>query len=69
MLLIARKALALAHNKTIRLTTREVHCLSSILASPPLVSLDLPENWVPYSHPPSPVAFGNSPSPSSSVVH
>ncbi|KAF3582501.1 hypothetical protein DY000_02035580 [Brassica cretica] len=57
MLLIARKALALAHNKTIRLTTREVHCLSSILASPPLVSLDLPENWVPYSHPPSPVAF------------
>ncbi|KAH0887059.1 hypothetical protein HID58_063155, partial [Brassica napus] len=57
MLLVARKALALAHNKTIRLTTREVHCLSSILASPPLVSLDLPENWVPYSHPPSPVAF------------
>lgn len=60
MLLIARKALASAHNKAIGLTTREVHCLSSILVSPPLVSLDLPENWIPYSDPPPPVSFGNS---------
>ncbi|XP_023639461.1 bifunctional protein FolD 1, mitochondrial isoform X2 [Capsella rubella] len=57
MLLIARRALASAHSKAIRLTTREVHCLSSILVSPPLVSLDLPENWIPYSDPPLPVSF------------
>ena len=33
MLLVATKALAFAHNKAVHLTTREVHFLSSILAS------------------------------------
>uniref|UniRef100_M4C7A4 Tetrahydrofolate dehydrogenase/cyclohydrolase NAD(P)-binding domain-containing protein n=1 Tax=Brassica campestris TaxID=3711 RepID=M4C7A4_BRACM len=37
---IARKALAFAHNKTVHLTTREVHFASSIL-----VSLDLPYRY------------------------
>ncbi|ANM62489.1 Amino acid dehydrogenase family protein [Arabidopsis thaliana] len=57
MLMIARKALASAHTKAFRLATRDVHCFSSILVSPPLVSLDLPENWIPYSDPPPPVSF------------
>jgi hypothetical protein len=60
MLMIARKALASAHTKAFRLATRDVHCFSSILVSPPLVSLDLPENWIPYSDPPPPVSFGNT---------
>ncbi|VVB02630.1 unnamed protein product [Arabis nemorensis] len=57
MLFIARKALASVHSKASRLTAREVHCLSSILLSPPLVSLDFPENWTPHSDPPPPVSF------------
>lgn len=60
MLLVAKKALASVHSRAIRLTTRDVHCFSSILVSPPLVSLDLPENWIPYSDPPPPVSFGNT---------
>ncbi|KAH0928147.1 hypothetical protein HID58_013874 [Brassica napus] len=50
----------LAHNKAVHLTTREVHCLSSILVSPPLVSLDLPESWALDTDTPSSVLFGNS---------
>ncbi|KAG5392696.1 hypothetical protein IGI04_022659 [Brassica rapa subsp. trilocularis] len=48
----------LAHNKAVHLTTREVHCLSSILVSPPLVSLDLPESWALDTDTPSSVLFG-----------
>ncbi|CAN7015043.1 unnamed protein product [Brassica rapa subsp. trilocularis] len=47
----------LAHNKAVHLTTREVHCLSSILVSPPLVSLDLPESWALDTDTPSSVLF------------
>ncbi|XP_019059423.1 PREDICTED: bifunctional protein FolD 1, mitochondrial isoform X2 [Tarenaya hassleriana] len=57
MAMIARRADL--GQKVIRLSKREVHSLNPIIMSPSLVSLDLSDDWVPFSHPPSPPLFSS----------